>query len=109
MEVGKEKVKTLIRGQDIPRRQFLSLSARAAALTFGAALVGLPHKSAGAMEIPDYATVLDQVRTAHRALSAFPSNPVAVAYDPKVTAYPTKDLLPYDGRSTPRIPSSKRP
>lgn len=103
-------MRNAISKQNIPRRQFLGLSVRAAALTFGTALVGLPPKSARAAEkIPHYATVLDKVRRAHRARSTSPSNPVAVAYDPKVTAYPTKDLLPYDGRSTPRIPSSKRP
>jgi len=90
---------------ELSRRQFLSVSAKAAALTFGATLVGLLRKSARATEgIPGYPTVLDKIRTAHRVQSTFPSNPAAVAYDPKITDYPTKDFLPYDREINPAYP-----
>ena len=87
-------------GTYLSRRKFLSLSARAA---LGFALVGLPRKGRTS-GIPSFGEVLRQVRQAHRRLSSFPRNPVAVAWDPELTEYPSPDLLPYDREDNPVYP-----
>src|SRR5262245_2359930 len=69
---------------DFTRRDFLKALGATAALSQFPLISGC-GKSARNISAAD---LLKEVRKIHSSLSAFPNNPVSVAYDPEITTYP---------------------
>lgn len=70
---------------DISRRDFVKMLAAAGAISQFPGIIGCRGKAAG--NVP-FDRLLKEVQQLQRSLSAFPANPVSVAWDPNVDEYP---------------------